>query len=68
MGNGYGDKLVHQICFEHESETIDELCKAFSANELLIGNEYHFDKYTQTYNYKGRIAVNINHVGKIKEA
>jgi hypothetical protein len=67
MPNGYGDKMVHQITFEYPSESFEDFVKTLLTNEIVIGDEYHFDKFTKQHNYAGRLALNWLHVGKIKE-
>lgn len=62
----YQGNLVHQLVVEHKSETLEDFVQALSENDFVIVEEFYLDSRTGSSYSRGRLALNYQHIGKIK--
>ncbi len=56
--------LVHQLHVLHPSKTLVEFVSKLCQNDFVIVEEFY--KRDTGYESRGEIAINCNHVGKVK--
>lgn len=56
--------LVHQMHVMHPAETLDAFIKELSSNDFVIVEEFY--RRETGYESRGMIAINYQHIGKIK--
>ena len=62
----YQGNLVHQLVVEHESDSLEDFVKTLSENDFVIVEEFYLDGRTGSSYSRGRLALNYQHIGKIK--
>lgn len=65
--NGF---LVHQVIFDHESETMDQLYTSLNNDIFIIGRQFYKrtnDEGESVFMDKGELILNTSHIGKVQK-
>lgn len=62
----YQGNLVHQLVVEHGSPSLESFVEALSSNDFVVVEEFYRDGKTGSSYSRGKLALNYQHIGKIK--
>lgn len=62
----YQGNLVHQLVVEHPSSSLEQFVGELSSNDFVIVEEFYRDGKNGSSYRQGKLALNYQHIGKIK--